>query len=438
MCSKSGGLVLVQRINLPVSWYEATAQRGAVVELRGVASVDVCVIGGGLAGLTATLELARAGKSVVLLEASQVACGASGRNGGFVSNGFALGIDDIVARVGLESAQKLHALSCEGTEYVRSTILQNDVSIIAGYGTRSCVRYNDGGGLHAYAEELREKFNEDVETAGMVETRALLDSPRYFDSISFPRGFHIHPLRYALLLKKLAQVSGAKIFENSRARSIEKSEALFVVRTDAGEVRAQHVVYCVSALDRQLHPPTGRAVLPVSTYVVVTEPLQQDAIRTSEAIGDTRRAGDYYRLIQGGRILWGGRITTRVKEPVRLAQSMCRDMVSTFPQLGLPRIDFAWAGLMGYALHKMPLIGRDEAGQWFATAFGGHGLNTTAMGGLLVARAIAFGADDYRRFMPFAPRWAFGQLGRLGVQGSYWWMQAKDRFDEATKTAIRR
>lgn len=93
-------------------------------------------------------------------------------------------------------------------------------------------------------------------------------------------------------------------------------------------------------------------------------------------------------------------------------------------------MDFAWAGIMAYALHKMPLIGRDTEGQWFATGFGGHGLNTTAMAGVLMARAIALGDDTYRRFSTFAPQWAFGPLGRVGVQSSYWWMQAKDKWDE--------
>jgi gamma-glutamylputrescine oxidase len=428
----------MQMINLPESWYEATVSRGSVVVQRGVLAVDVCVIGGGFAGLTAALELARAGKTVVLLEASRVACGASGRNGGFVSNGFALGISDVVKHVGLEAAQKLHALSREGTEFVRSIIALHDPSIIAGRGLRVCVRYNDGGGLHDYADVLRQQFDEVVEIAGVEVTRGLLDTSRYFDSISFSKAFHIHPLRYALLLKSLCEAAGVLVFENSAAQSVVKTGSSFVVKTSGGEVTAQHVVHCVSALDRKIHAPTGRAILPVATYVAVTEPLQQDAIRTAEAIGDTRRAGDYYRLIEGGRILWGGRITTRTREPAQLAHDMRGDMLATFPQLGMPRMDYAWSGLMGYALHKMPLIGRDREGQWFATAFGGHGINTTAMGGVLIARAIARGDDDYRRFAPFAPRWAFGQLGRVGVQGSYWWMQARDRLDEATKTAIRR
>ena len=173
--------------------------------------------------------------------------------------------------------------------------------------------------------------------------------------------------------------------------------------------------------------------MPVSTYIGVTEPLEQNVIRTQSALSDTRRAGDYYRLIDQGRILWGGRITTRQSEPYRLADEMRGDMLKTYPKLGRPRMDFAWGGVMGYALHKMPLIGRDGDGHWFATGFGGHGLNTTAMAGCLIAHAIARGDDTYRRFAAFAPRWTFGPLGRFGVQASYWWMQARDRFDETTK-----
>jgi gamma-glutamylputrescine oxidase len=130
-------------------------------------------------------------------------------------------------------------------------------------------------------------------------------------------------------------------------------------------------------------------------------------------------------------LLWGGRITTQVSEPSRLAEQMKGDMLATYPQLGNPRIDYSWAGLMGYALHKMPLIGKDKEGQWFATAFGGHGMNTTAMAGQLLARAIADGDDEYRRFAPFTPLWAGGQLGRIGVQSTYWWMQLRDKIDEA-------
>jgi gamma-glutamylputrescine oxidase len=114
---------------------------------------------------------------------------------------------------------------------------------------------------------------------------------------------------------------------------------------------------------------TGRAVLPVATYVAVTEPLRQEVIRTRSAVSDSRRAGNYFRLIDEDRLLVGRRHHHAVSEPRRLAGRMKRDMVSVFPELGNPRIDYAWAGLMGYARHFMPLIGSDGQGQVV-----GHGL----------------------------------------------------------------
>lgn len=413
------------------SWYEATTQRDIFPALHGKQSADVCVVGGGFAGLVTALECQRRGLSTILLEASRVACGASGRNGGFVSNGFALGVDGIIARVGKAAAQALHGLSRDGTEYVRETIKAHDPSIIMGQGGRVALRHRDNGGLRSYAEMMNRDFGEALHYSPVDETRRDLVSSRYFESLSSTQTFHIHTLRYGTLLARLARDVGVGVHENSAVRSCRKEGAGFLIQTGSGEVAAKHVVHCVSSLAPDVHRPSSRAILPVATYVAVTGPLQQQVIRTSAAIADTRRAGDYYRLIDEGRLLWGGRITTRVSEPSRLAERMRDDMVSVYPELGRPRIDFAWSGLMGYAIHKMPLIGRDAEGQWFATAFGGHGLNTTAMAGVLVARGIAGEDDSWRRFAPFAPQWAYGQLGRLGVQGSYWWMQARDRWDEA-------
>jgi gamma-glutamylputrescine oxidase len=388
------------------------------------------VIGGGLAGLTAALELARRGTSVVLLEAKRIAWGASGRNGGFVSNGFAEGMGNVAARVGLPAAQALYQLSRFGTEFVRREIAEADPSIKMGDGWQGCIRYSNAAEKQKSVEEMTRLYGQEMQFFDVSETRARVNSRRYFQSSYDPTAFHMHPLRYALMIARKAEAAGAVLCENSPALSVERQGAAYVVRTAEGEVRAENVVYCVSSLDRRLHPMTGRAVLPVATYVAVTEPLKQDVIRTRSAISDSRRAGNYYRLVDGGRLLWGGAITTRVSEPSRLGERMRRDMVSVFPELGTPRIDHAWAGLMGYARHFMPLIGSDGQGQWWATAFGGHGMNTTAMGGILMARAIAAKDDEYRRFAPFAPQWAGGPFGRVGVQAGYWYMQLKDQLDE--------
>ncbi len=421
-----------QSVNIFETWYEAGVRRGlARAPLAGAIEADVCVIGGGFAGLTTALELARRGKRVALVEAKRLAWGASGRNGGFVGNGFAESIGNVAKRVGLAAAQALYDLSRRGTEYVRREIAANDPTIKMGDGIIGVVRHEDAAGLQARRDAMARNYGEELEFRGCNATRELLNSRRYFQSLSHPRGFHIHPLRYALALARLAEAAGAVLHENSPALEVTKSAGTWSVRTGQGLVTATHVVHCVSSLDRRIHRASGRAVLPVGTYAAVTEPLKQDAIRTAMAAADTRRAGNYYRLIDEGRLLWGGAITTRLSAPAWLARRMKADLLSVFPQLGDPRIDYAWAGLMGYALHKMPLIGGDGDGQWYATAFGGHGLNTTAMAGMLIARAIAEGDDEYRRFAAFAPSWAGGPFGRIGVQCSYWWMQLRDRIDEA-------
>jgi glycine/D-amino acid oxidase-like deaminating enzyme len=413
------------------TWYEATAPAiGAPGPPRRVEACDACVIGGGLAGITTARELQRRGRIVVLLEAKQLASGASGRNVGFVGNGFAAGINEIIEHVGLSEAQALYRLSAHGTEYVRREVQRLDASIRMSDGVIVAQRVDAAATARRHAAMMLRDFNEGLEVLSTEQTRAILVSKRYYQSLKNPRSFLIHPLRYARALAEDALHCGVKIYENTEALDVSKEGAGFIVRTTQAEIHARHVIHCVSSLDRRIHPPTGRAVLPVATYVAVTAPMQQDAIRTRSGVGDMRRAGDNYRLISDNRILWGGRITTRVSAPSRLGQMLKRDMLSVYPQLGNPQIDYAWSGLMAYALHKMPLIGRAPDGQWFATAFGGHGLNTTAMAGLLLARAIADRDDEYRRFAAFAPRWAGGPLGRIGVQAAYWLMQARDRRDE--------
>ena len=421
-----------QGVNHFETWYEATAERGPPrPPLVGEARADVCVIGGGFAGLTCALELARRRKRVVLLEAKRLAWGASGRNGGFVASGFAEGIGNVAARVGLEAARALYGLSRQGTEYMRREIANADPSIKMGDGIITVVRHEEAAGLMRQRDAMARDYGEELEFLDTEATRARLNSRGYYQALYNPRSFHIHPLRYGLMIARLAEAAGAMLHEDSPALEVAKSPGGWSISTGQGQVAAAHVIHCVSSLDRRIHRATGRAVLPVATYVAVTEPLRQEAIRTASAALDTRRAGNYFRLIGDGRILWGGAITTRLSEPSRLARRMKGDMLSVFPQLGDPRIEYAWAGLMGYALHKMPLIGRDGEGQWYATAFGGHGLNTAAMAGLLMARAIAEGDDEYRRFAAFGPSWAGGPFGRMGVQGSYWWMQLRDRIDEA-------
>ena len=175
-------------------------------------------------------------------------------------------------------------------------------------------------------------------------------------------------------------------------------------------------------------------MLPIATYMMVSSPapdLLAQVIKTKAAILDDRRASDYYRLVDGGqRLLWGGRITTRAANPQGVAAELRRAMLDVYPQLAPLQTDLAWSGLMAYARHLMPQVGQLQPDVWHITAFGGHGLNTTAIAGKVLAEAILHQSDRIELFKPWGLDYAGGPIGLAVAQLTYWYLQAQDHWRE--------
>ncbi len=416
------------------SWYAATkVDAPERPRLHTDLDVDVCVIGGGLAGLTTAREVARSGWSVVLIEASRIAANASGRNTGFVLPGFAAAPESIVSRVGFARAKDLWALSQSGLEYVRNAVRDDAMpGIDAQNGWLYVSKTNDGDAF-THLVALLGELGEEIEGWPTERVRAVLRSERYFHAIHYPRAINIHPLNYALGMAAAAERAGARIFEHTPALSIDPAGVRKRIVTPNARVRANHVVLCGNLQIAALLPRIAAALIPITTYVIATAPLGPrlaEAISYRGAVSDSELADNHYRIVDGDRLMWSGRATAWARNPRRYVRALTRDIKKTYPQLGKVAVDYAWSGTLGNSIHRMPQIGELAPGLWLASGFGGHGLNTTAMAGNLIARAIVDGDQTWRQFTPFELVWAGGVFGRATAQMYYWTKRLRDAVAE--------
>lgn len=417
------------------SWLSATSvaspQRPRLaVEL----DIDVCVIGAGLAGLTVAREVARRGWSVVVLEAQSVAWNASGRNTGFVLPGYAASGSALATRVGADHARKLWKLSEQGAEYVRRTAQQErmpGVHLSEG-GWLHVAKTDDGRAMQADAELLAGRLGADVEFRTSGQVREALRSPLYFNGLHYPRGFSIHSLNYALGLAAAAERDGARIYEDTAALEIDPAGVRKRVTTREARVRAHHVVLAGNIHLANLMPQFAKTLLPVHTYVIVTAPLGaalHEAVRFPGAVSDTDLADNHYCVVEGDRLMWSGRSTVWRGKPQDYVETLLGQIRRTFPQLKDVKAEYAWTGLLGNTVHRMPQIGEITPGLWLLSGFGNRGLNTTAMGGEIVARGIVEADRTWQLFSPFALVWSGGVYGRVAQQVFYWSSRLKEAVD---------
>lgn len=420
------------RASYAPTWYAATmVPAPARPPLTYDVDVDVCVIGAGLAGLTTAREIARRGWSVAVLEGRRIAWSASGRNDGFVLPGFAAPMERVVSRVGLEHAKALWGLSEMGLKYVRATIAEArlpGVAPIAGWLKVSKIDNTDD--VLDDAQLYGEEFGTEIELWPTERVRDVLKTNHYFHALHLPRAFHIHPLNYALGLAELAEAAGARIFEDTPALAIDIEGVRKRITTPRARVRAGHIVLACSVHLGALVPRIAGTLLPIWSYTITSAPLGARlaaAISYRGAVTDTDLANNHYRVVDNDRLLWSGHTTTWEADPKRYVRRLQADIAAVYPQLGKVEVEYAWSGVLGNALHRMPQIGELSAGLWLASGFGGHGINTTAMAGNILAQAIVEGDDTWRLFAPFELVWAGGMLGRAAMQVLYWWVDTRER-----------
>jgi len=414
------------------TFYQATADRMLrFPALEGRTDAELVIVGGGFAGLATALGLMERGvHGCLLLEAQTIGHGASGRNGGFVSGGFSLDAATLLERLGRNEARRLYRLSDQAVLRIRERIDRYRIDCDPSYsGVMVASWFPDDGPLRQLQRFMRESYEVDWHWLSREETRAQLLTDRYHAALHEPEAFHFNPLKYAQGEARVLRDGGVGLHEQSRVTKIEPDGAGWRVEVGEASVRCRQAVVCCGGYIGLLYRPLSRATMPIATYVMVTEPLGErlrSAMRTDAGVFDTRFAFDYYRPLADTRLLWGGRLSIRERSPQDVARLLTADLLRVYPQLRGVQVSHAWSGLMSYARHKMPQIGRLHDGLWYATGFGGHGVASTTMAGEVLAQAISGEAELPSALTRFGLPSTFGPLGRMAAQATYWWMQARD------------
>lgn len=418
------------------SYYSATSNSSFVrPALNEKKTARVCIIGGGFAGINTALGLAERGvKNVVICEAKHLAFGASGRNGGFVFAGFSRGPGSLLKDMGRQPAKQLYKGTVDAVNLIRNRIHQYNIDCQhTDAGVYWANWFRDPSVLIDFQKLLADNFDTHWDFVPQQELKKLIHSDRYKDALYEKNSLHFHPLNYALGLAGAAEEMGVEVYENTPAIGLQKSGNGWLIKTPAADIEADQVVLACGGYLANLYPKIDASVLPIATYVMVTEPLggqMQEILHTQAAIYDTRFAFDYYRPLPDSRLLWGGRISVFDRSPDAVKKLLRRDLLKVFPQLAHVKIDFSWSGLMSYARHEMPQVAEIEKGLWCGQAFGGHGVAPTTFAGELLASAIAEDDKRWQGLSSYGLVSALKPAGFIGAQLTYWWLQARDSWKD--------
>jgi gamma-glutamylputrescine oxidase len=411
----------------PATWYaEGLDLPAPLPALRGVEMADLCVVGGGITGLSAALHAARAGMSVVVLEAQRIGWGASGRNGGQVGSGLNWDQPALEARLGTARARRLWDICEEAKELTLRLMAAHAPEADPRPGILMAQRTDrEATAARRGAAWMNRHYGTVLEplTRDGVEQR--IGTRAYAGGVLDPSASYANPMAYVLGLARACMAEGVAIYEDSEVTGIGET-----VETATGSVRARLTLQAVNGYGRAL----GEAarVLPINNYIAVTEPLAEPPFCTkwgNPAVADSRFVVNYFWQTRDGRLVYGGGESYGRRFPRDIEARVRRNLARVYPALADVRFTHAWGGTLGVTATRLPLLSEPSPGRFVAGGYSGHGLALAAMFGAVAVEAMR---GERSRFdvlaglpVPALPggRW----IGPWAAQAGMVWGAMRDR-----------
>jgi len=385
---------------------------------------DVAIVGAGYTGLAAARRLARAGLSVVVLEAGAVGHGASSRNGGMVSGVLKWSPTELAHRVGTDSCRAIFAEAGESVCHLERVL--RDERIDCAYSR--CGMYF-AAWTRRHLDTMRA---EQEELAGVgVETHVLpqsegrreLASDLYHGGKLVPLAGGLQPAAFLHGMVHAAMRHGASLFERHRVTALRRHAGRWIVELPGTRIDADHVIVATNGYSRSAPAPFARRLVPARSYVIATETLSSERVRAlipgGRMIQDSKNILYYFRPSHDGtRIVFGGRASLGDIEPVEAGRRLMKGLRRVFgPAMDGVRAEYSWRGSVAFTFDRLPHIGCED-GLHYALGYCGQGVAMSTYLGDRIAGTILEPGREGSVFerVPFR--------GRPGYTGNPWMLPA--------------
>ena len=374
-------------------WWERSP-RPDLGEAPLPASVDVAVVGSGYTGLCAALEVARAGRSTLVLDAEDAGWGCSTRNGGQISTSIKPDYETLSRRHGREAAFAIlkeghNALAWIG-DFIADEGLDCDVKIPGRFHAAHSPRHYER--LARAIANQPKGLEVPAHAVPRAEQRNELGTDAYHGGVVFEKHASLDPARFHQELLDRVLGAGATVIPRCAVTGIGSDGGGHRLATRRGDVRAREVIVATNGYTGAPTPWLRRRVIPIGSYVIATEPVAKDvmdrAMPTDRIVSDSRKVVYYYRPSPDrSRILFGGRVTSGETDPRSSGVRLRRDLVRLFPELAAVRVSHSWMGFVAYTFDTLAHIGRRD-GLHYAMGYCGSGVSMAAYLGTRVGQQL--------------------------------------------------